>query len=91
MSGPFSDRLLVITEGGNFYKSGYASKGPVLGKERGGTGYKPKTLKEYQQNDSGYKTRGGLGADLDNPELRAKRERAARSKEYARAAQERAA
>jgi hypothetical protein len=81
--------------GGNFYKSGYASKGggsgsggPNLGK-RGA--YKPGTLKEFKENDSGYKTRGGLGADLDNPELRAKQERAARAKEYAKAAQERAA
>jgi len=93
-NGSHGSGTIVPRPGGNFYKSGYAkaskagqSAGPVLG-TRGA--YKPGTLKEFKENDSGYKTRGGLGADLDNPELRAKQERAARAKEYARAAQERA-
>ena len=93
-NGNHNSGTIVPRPGGNFYKSGYAkaaqtgqSAGPVLG-TRGA--YTPGTLREFKENDSGYKTRGGLGADLDNPELRAKQERAARAKEYARAAQERA-
>jgi len=57
---------------------------------KGGRSYKPGTLKEWKDLDAGYRTRGGLGADLDNPELVAKRERAAKAKAYATAAQDRA-
>ena len=93
-TGNHGSSAIAPRSGGNFYKSGYAnaSRGGHSGAPALGTrgAYKPGTLKEFKENDSGYRTRGGLGADLDNPELRAKQERAARAKEYARAAQERA-
>jgi hypothetical protein len=47
--------------------------------------YIPRTLKEYNETKPDrYAALGSLGADLDNPELAAKRERAARAKDYAR-------
>ena len=57
-NGNHGSSTLEPRAGGNFYKSGYAkaSKGrgaPALG-TRGA--YKPGTLKEFKENDSGYKT-----------------------------------
>ena len=89
-AGPTAGRRRQAAGGARGQPSGTGYSAQHAAQTKGGRSYKPGTLKEWKDLDAGYRTRGGLGADLDNPELVAKRERAAKAKAYATAAQDRA-